>query len=147
MEGIVDQLTCTSAIPDEETQACDQGRKSQSGPFRKKSPSCPGLMARRYLEREITNHPQSGIEKSCVREIAGVCSEPIFHIVKTNIFPTVGAMRSYAQLQRQIHDALRVEHPEWVEPNGNCPTCDSYEARLAELLGLALPREDQPVAN
>jgi hypothetical protein len=32
---------------------------------------------------------------------------------------------------------LRVQHPDWVEPNGNCPTCDSYESRFAELLGLS----------
>ena len=55
-------------------------------------------------------------------------------------------IRSYAQLQRQIHDALRVEHPEWVEPNGDCPTCESYESRLAELLGLSSPNKDQRVA-
>ena len=30
-----------------------------------------------------------------------------------------------------------VQHPDRVEPNGNCPTCDSYELRLAELLGLS----------
>jgi hypothetical protein len=44
---------------------------------------------------------------------------------------------SYTELQHQIHDDLRIQHPEWVAPNGNCPTCDSYELRLAELLGLA----------
>ncbi|HEY4272106.1 MAG TPA: hypothetical protein VGM65_08870 [Candidatus Udaeobacter sp.] len=55
-------------------------------------------------------------------------------------------IRSYPQLQRQIHDALRVEHPEWVEPNGDCPTCESYESRLAELLGLSSPHKDQMVA-
>ena len=37
----------------------------------------------------------------------------------------------------QIHEALRIQHPEWVEPNGDCPTCDSYESRLAELLGIS----------
>ena len=46
-------------------------------------------------------------------------------------------MHSYAELQRQIHEDLRVQHPEWVKPNGDCPTCDSYELRLAELLGLS----------
>jgi len=46
-------------------------------------------------------------------------------------------INSYTQLQQQIHHALRVQHPDWVEPNGNCPTCDSYESRLAELLGLS----------
>jgi len=47
-------------------------------------------------------------------------------------------IHSYTQLQQQqIHDALRVQHPDWVEPNGNCPTCASYESRLAEQLGLS----------
>ncbi len=46
-------------------------------------------------------------------------------------------IHSYIQLQQEIHHALRVQHPGWVEPNGNCPTCDSYESRLAELLGLS----------
>ena len=45
-------------------------------------------------------------------------------------------IHSYTKLQRQIHEDLRIQHPEWVEPNGDCPTCDSYEARLAVLLGL-----------
>jgi hypothetical protein len=45
-------------------------------------------------------------------------------------------IHSYSELQHQIHDDLRIQHPEWVEPNGDCPTCDSYELRLAELLGL-----------
>jgi hypothetical protein len=45
-------------------------------------------------------------------------------------------IHSYTELQQQIHQDLRVQHPEWVEPNGECPTCDSYELRLAELLGL-----------
>jgi hypothetical protein len=47
-------------------------------------------------------------------------------------------IHSYIQLQQEIHHALRVQHPDWVEPNGNCPTCDSYESRLADLLGLCL---------
>ena len=42
----------------------------------------------------------------------------------------------YSELQQRIHEDLRIQHPEWVEPNGSCPTCDSYESRLAELLGL-----------
>ena len=40
----------------------------------------------------------------------------------------------YTQLQQQIHDALRAQHPEWVQPNGDSPICDSYESRFAELL-------------
>ena len=38
------------------------------------------------------------------------------------------------ELRKQIHDDLRIQHPEWVEPNGECPMCDSYESRLMELL-------------
>jgi hypothetical protein len=45
-------------------------------------------------------------------------------------------IHSYNELQRQIHDDLRAQHPDWVQPDGNCPTCESYELRLAELLGL-----------
>jgi hypothetical protein len=45
-------------------------------------------------------------------------------------------MHCYSDLQQRIHKDLRIQHPEWVEPNGSCPTCDSYESRLAELLGL-----------
>lgn len=41
---------------------------------------------------------------------------------------------TFAALKFQIHNDLRAQHPEWIEPNGDCPTCDSYEARLAELL-------------
>ena len=46
-------------------------------------------------------------------------------------------IHSYSELQRQIHDDLRIQHPEWVKPDGDCPTCDSYESRLAELLELS----------
>jgi hypothetical protein len=53
---------------------------------------------------------------------------------------TSGSQTRLVQLQREIHDALRVQHPDWIEPNGNCPTCESYESRLAELLGLS-PRD------
>ena len=52
--------------------------------------------------------------------------------------PTAMPVRlaSYEQLRRDIHNALRVQHPEWILPNGDCPTCESYESRLAELLRL-----------
>ena len=43
-------------------------------------------------------------------------------------------IHTYAELRQQIHDDLRVQHPEWVEPDGTSPKCDSYEARLLELL-------------
>jgi len=56
-------------------------------------------------------------------------------------------IHSYSELQHQIHDDLRVQHPDWVEPNGDCPTCDSYESRLAELLGLGQRTSAVPVAK
>jgi len=43
-------------------------------------------------------------------------------------------IRTYIDLRQQIHDDLRVQHPEWVETNGESPMCDFYEARLMELL-------------
>jgi hypothetical protein len=41
---------------------------------------------------------------------------------------------TYAELRQQIHDDLRVQHPEWIQPDGKSPMCDSYEARLMQLL-------------
>ena len=43
-------------------------------------------------------------------------------------------IHTYTELQQQIHDDLRIQHPEWVQPNGESPLCDSYEARLMELI-------------
>jgi len=43
-------------------------------------------------------------------------------------------VHTYTELRQQIHDDLRFQHPEWVKPNGESPMCDSYEARLIELL-------------
>jgi hypothetical protein len=53
-------------------------------------------------------------------------------------FPKSVAMlhqiHTYTELRQQIHDDLRIQHPEWVEPDGGSPVCDSYEERLMELL-------------
>jgi hypothetical protein len=57
-----------------------------------------------------------------------------------------GEIGAYVQLQHQIHDALREQHPEWIEPNGNCPTCESYESRFAELLTIFQLNECTSVA-
>ena len=43
-------------------------------------------------------------------------------------------IHTFTELRQQIHDDLRIQHPEWVQPNGESPMCDSYEARLIELL-------------
>ena len=50
-------------------------------------------------------------------------------------------IHTYSDLRQKIHDDLRLQHPEWVQPNGESPICDSYEARLMELIGV-LTRTD-----
>jgi hypothetical protein len=45
-----------------------------------------------------------------------------------------GQIRTYADLQKQLHRDLMAQHPEWIEANGDCPTCESYDRRLAELI-------------
>jgi hypothetical protein len=41
---------------------------------------------------------------------------------------------SYSTLLQQIRHDLRVQHPEWIQSNGQCPMCESYEARLIRML-------------
>jgi hypothetical protein len=55
--------------------------------------------------------------------------------------PMSNDIRTYAELRKQVRNALRNEHPEWIGPEGNSPICDAYEARLAELLDLFAARE------
>jgi len=43
-------------------------------------------------------------------------------------------IHTYTELQQQIHEDLRIQHPEWVQSNGESPMCDAYEVRLTELL-------------
>jgi hypothetical protein len=50
-------------------------------------------------------------------------------------------IRTYTDLLQKIHDDLRVQHPEWIQQNGKSPMCDSYEARLMELLDASRPIE------
>jgi hypothetical protein len=55
-----------------------------------------------------------------------------------NLLPMPIAMshpiHTYTELQQQIHDDLRIQHPEWVKPNGESPMCDSYEMCLTKML-------------
>ena len=70
--------------------------------------------------------------------MVAVCLSPILMAMKTNASRRVTKeVEPYVQLQRQMHEALLKEHPEWVQPNGDCPMCEAYESRLAELLGLS----------
>ena len=50
-------------------------------------------------------------------------------------------IHTYAELRQKIHDDLRVQHPEWVQPDGKSPMCDSYEARLVKVLDSLRRRE------
>ena len=43
-------------------------------------------------------------------------------------------IHTYTELRQRIHDDLRLQHPDWVQPNGESPICDSYETRLMELI-------------
>jgi hypothetical protein len=43
-------------------------------------------------------------------------------------------IHTYTELRQQIHRDLRIQHSEWVQPNGESPMCDSYEARFMEVL-------------
>ena len=50
-------------------------------------------------------------------------------------------VRTFAELLRQIRNDLRLQHPDWIQANGQCPMCDCYEARLIELLDASIPGE------
>jgi hypothetical protein len=50
----------------------------------------------------------------------------------------VHQVHTYADLRKQIHDDLRVQHPEWIQSNGESPICDSYEARLMKTLDVLI---------
>jgi hypothetical protein len=48
---------------------------------------------------------------------------------------------AYVALQREMHDALLRQHPEWMERGGNSPKCDEYDRRFARLLSFFLTFE------
>jgi len=59
----------------------------------------------------------------------------------SSLIPTAGgpiarssSISTYNELRQRIHEDLRTQHPEWVEPNGDSPICDLYERRFAELI-------------
>ncbi len=65
-------------------------------------------------------------------------------VPRLNLLPRPIAMsppiHTYTQLQQQIHDDLRIQHPDWVQGNGKSPICDSYDACLTEMLGTLTQR-------
>jgi hypothetical protein len=68
--------------------------------------------------------------------------------MKSDLRPSTKAIemskkiRNYAELRELIRASSRTQNPEWIEPNGDSPLCDFYEARFAELLGLTLSPGD-----
>ncbi|PYJ40264.1 MAG: hypothetical protein DME86_12705 [Verrucomicrobia bacterium] len=75
------------------------------------------LGTERTHRRDESNKPSHAILESFTKPIA------VPHQIHT-----------YTELRHQIHEDLRIQHPEWVQPNGGSPMCDSYEARFMELL-------------
>ena len=51
----------------------------------------------------------------------------------------------YMDLRKQIRNDLRIQHPEWVQLNGESLMCDSYEARLIKTLETLTKRD--PVSH
>lgn len=49
-------------------------------------------------------------------------------------------IHTYSELQQQIHGDLRIQHPEWIQSNGESPMCDSYDACLTEMLDTLIRR-------
>ena len=54
-------------------------------------------------------------------------------------------IHTYADLLQKIHHDLRIQHPEWIQQNGDSPMCDSYEARLMELLVASSPLDSNEI--
>jgi hypothetical protein len=75
------------------------------------------------LQRFLMNGSASWFVQQAVLAARMVVSKSVGHPAHT-----------VAELQRQIHEDLRRQHPEWIEPGGGSPVCDFYEARLRRLL-------------
>jgi hypothetical protein len=63
-------------------------------------------------------------------------------ITKPICFAVKNRLSTFAWLKDLMREALRTQHPEWVQPDGKSPICDGYEARLTELLVMAAGRCD-----
>jgi hypothetical protein len=97
-----------------------------------------GVRYRPSPERESADQLGGRIEKSARRVVAG-CLDAVesFDMQVELSQPTKAwprQIRSYAELQEQLHHDLRAQHPEWIDANGNSPMVDWYDQRLAELI-------------
>jgi len=65
--------------------------------------------------------------------------------MKATSLPTLAIEApAFVALQREMHDALLVQHPEWIERDGNCSKCEDYDRRFAQLLSFFLTFERKP---
>jgi hypothetical protein len=55
-------------------------------------------------------------------------------VSRTKLMAVPYQIHTYTELRQQIHNDLRIQHPEWIEPNGESTMCDSYDMRLMEQL-------------
>jgi hypothetical protein len=69
------------------------------------------------------NKSASSFVEQVVLAVREIASKSVGHPIHT-----------VAELQQQIHDDLRRQHPEWIEAGGESPMCEFYEARLRRLL-------------
>jgi hypothetical protein len=56
--------------------------------------------------------------------------------MNTEVTPANLRIRSYAELQEQLHRDLLAQNPEWIDSEGNCPKCDEYDRRFAQLISI-----------
>jgi hypothetical protein len=68
------------------------------------------------------------------RALRRIPPAPILNLLPSPIGMSHHPIHTYTELQQQIHGDLRIQHPEWVNPNGESPKCDSYDACLTEMV-------------
>lgn len=80
------------------------------------------------------------------RALVRIPLAPILNLLPKPL-ATSHRIHTYSELKQQIHDDLRIQHPEWIESSGESPTCDSYEARLTEMLDTSKAKGIQRVCR
>ncbi|PYJ95867.1 MAG: hypothetical protein DME68_09580 [Verrucomicrobia bacterium] len=102
-----------------------------------KAPREDGSSFRADLERSTPNKRPFMKFVSLKRKRAlrqGKLNKPSSATLESFTKPTAvpHQIHTYTELRQQIHDDLRIQHPEWVQPNGESPMCDSYERSIVD---------------
>ena len=63
-------------------------------------------------------------------------------VSRTKLMALPYQIHTYTELRQQVHNDLRIQHPEWIEPDGESPMCDSYDARLIDQLDALTSKGD-----